>query len=200
MTDTWHLMSLHCLYPTSLSNKYDQDEHRIVPLKTLAGMISAQLLQLAEKEEEREQMKRKRISTHAHWSSTDEMDDSQEGEESQDTQDSFDMTVNTQNEHEEDKIVYFTGAGKRIGKCVVIETHMDGNGNEHTLAKFPIVQTGLKQKKRTMVQPCDTCGRESTMFCVDCGIPYCFSKGIRGHGRTCFQQHIPTRMSNRQKS
>jgi len=97
-------------------------------------------------------------------------------------------------EDEDDKygVLYVSPLGRRFEGCTIIDQFQDGNGNVHRMAKFPVVQTGKNMKKRARVQPCKDCGRETTVFCVECNKPFCHSYGNHGHGRTCFHQHIPT--------
>ena len=97
-------------------------------------------------------------------------------------------------------ITYVSPLGRRFEGCTLIQTIVDGNGNSHAMAKFPVIQTGRSMKKRARVQPCAECGKETTLFCVDCNKPFCHSFGSHGHGRKCFHDHIPTRSSDRLSS
>ena len=59
-------------------------------------------------------------------------------------------------------------------QCTPVQTVLDGNGMEHTLERFPVVMTGSKKKRRARVQSCFICGRQSTMFCVQCKKLFCY--------------------------
>ena len=87
---------------------------------------------------------------------------------------------------------YKTNTGVCINNCKPIDVIMDGI-EAHTLMRFAVVQKGSKQKRRARVQQCSECGKETTMFCNECGVPYCYSRGNNGHGNKCFQRHIPAR-------
>ena len=88
---------------------------------------------------------------------------------------------------------YKTNTGVHINNCKPIDVIMNGNGDAHTLTRFVVIQMGSKQKRRARVQQCRKCGKETTMFCNECGVSYCYSRGNNGHGRKCFQRHIPAR-------
>ena len=159
-----------------------------MPLRSFAGVLLVELLQMADTEDAKLRLMRKRTLTFEP-----NLDEGEEDEE--------DMDINTVHDTEirEDDVTgpptycYITKHGKRIDNSRRIDTKIDGNGNLHTLVRFPVVQTGKKQKKRALVQKCDSCGKDSTMFCYECGICYCYSKGNSGHGRKCFQHHVPSR-------
>ena len=106
-------------------------------------------------------------------------------------------TAEGEQEEEDNNLTYVMMSGRRIEQCIPIKEFIDGNGMKHTLAKFPVIQTGIKQKKQARVQVCRACSKETTMFCFECGKPLCFSVDGRGHGRLCFQEHIPRRSSGR---
>ena len=97
-----------------------------------------------------------------------------------------------------DEGYYFvTSAGNRIERCKVLTTHKDGNGNMHALCKFLVIQTGKNMKKRSRVQNCKHCSKETTFFCFECQHAYCNCMSDKGHGRKCFIDHFPSRSSTR---
>ena len=185
MTDTWHLLLFHSLFPPHVSQLYNDGQ---MPLRSFAGVLSAELLQMADAEDAKLRMLQKRALS---------FDTSSGEDEEQDMDMDMDIDdgniVNGSVNAVISNYYYMTNNGKRIDNCKRIDTKIDGNGNLHTLARFPVVQTGQKQKRRALVQKCNTCGKDSTMFCFECGICYCHSKGNSGHGRKCFQHHVPSR-------
>ena len=92
---------------------------------------------------------------------------------------------------------FITSVGNRIDKCREVMTCKDGNGCNHSLCKFPVIQTGEKMKKRSKVQNCSICSKETTFFCFQCQKAYCYSFSDKGHGRKCFMDHVPSRTSSR---
>ena len=166
-------MSFHSLFPHSITQQFNHldDDGTVptVPIKSFAGALAAQLLILADMEEkkEKERCERKRLYSILDSASGD-------GDETVSTI-TLPTDINVEKKND-DAISYLLLSGKRINNCMPVKEFLDGNGNLHTLAKFPIIQTGLKQKKRSIVQSCHTCKKESTMFCVQCGQAFCFSE------------------------
>ena len=192
VTDTWHLMTFHSLFPYHICQRYvhifDELSTGMIPIQSFAGALAAQLIKLAQIEGEREIMGRKREYSILNGRSGDEESD-------------ITSTLSSDNSHDVDDVevglVYTMPCGKKIQDCTLIKKFVDYDGKVHTLAKFPVIQTGLKQKKRCRVQQCRVCKKETTMFCFECGKPFCFSENGRGHGRKCFHEHIPSRTSSR---
>ena len=183
VTDTWHLVLFHSLLPVQVSRLYNEGR---VTLRSFAGILSAELLKLADIEDENSRILQKRQLAMSSDNEEDEVVNN--------------GTVVVDMDVDSGEVVtgppsyfYMTKSGRRIDNCKRIDTEIDGNGNSHTLTRFPIVQTGKRQKRRALAQKCDTCGKDTTMFCYECGISYCYSKGNSGHGRKCFQHHIPSR-------
>jgi len=56
------------------------------------------------------------------------------------------------------RLAYTTISDSVIVRCRPVEMYRDGNGLMHTLAKFPVVQTGKKKKRRSRVQSYVVCG------------------------------------------
>ena len=189
VTDTLHLMSFHSLFPQGVCQMYSEN-HGTIPVKSFAGSLAAQLLRMADIEDEEERMRQERSSWNLHLSSSGESEgietvSTEDGDQDKDEMDEQDNSFTD--------ITYSTPAGKCINKCTSIKLFKDGNGGRHTLAKFPVVQTGKNKKKRARVQSCSICSKETTMFCMECGEAFCYSYGGNGHGRKCFQHHVPTR-------
>ena len=167
-----------------------------MPLKSFAGVLAAELLQLADREDEKMRMMQKRRVRMLENSLSEDCDDDQN--ESEDN-DNLDDTNNTDEEIEVSKALdsFKTVSGVTIDGCKPLDVIMDGNGFSHTVTRFPVIQTGLRQKKRARVQACACCKKETTVFCHECGVPYCYSKGNNGHGRKCFHRHVPARRCRR---
>ena len=181
VTDTWHLMSFHSLFPLPILKSYIESKGSI-PIKAFAGALSAQLLKLADIEDEKERTIQKRTVWDLVSSSSE--DDDANLQKSSDEEENYNDDINN-------NLQYITNAGRVIKGCKPVKRFVDGNENIHTLAKFPIVQTGKNMKKRARVQSCKTFGKETTMFCVECGAAYCYSDNGNGHGRKCFCDHLP---------
>lgn len=198
VTDSKYLMCLHNLFPLSLRKRYADNggDARSIPLKTYAGTLSAQLLKRAEIEDEKERMSRKRMHSQLEtsvssvsWSS--DTTETFVGQSVDDDSSSDGCKVPTS------EVTYVSSLGRKFEKCIVLDKFVDGNGQVHHLAKFPVAVSGKNKKRRTKVQPCNACGKECTMFCVQCNKPFCHSFGSHGHGRRCFDGHIPKRSSTR---
>ena len=189
VTDSKHLMVLHRLFPLSVRKRFATigGDDRSIPLKSYAGTLAAQLLHRADIVEEEERMDRRKRTILG----SDVLSSDVETESIDDT-----------SSHEEDVmgITFVSALGRRFEGCTKIRAFTDGNGSNHTIAKFPIIQTGQAMKRRARVQPCWECGKETTLFCVECKKPFCHSFGSHGHGRKCFQDHIPTRSCDRLSS
>ena len=188
VTDTWHLMHWHRLFPFAVMQRFNfaEDGNRNMPIRTFAGSLAAQLLKKAKVLEEEQSLLTKRkvecISSDGESYEEDEME------------------INTNESIEEannNGLTYITNGGTELKGCKVVSTFKDGNGSIHTLCKFPVVQTGKKMKRRCRVQPCDVCCKETTYFCFECKKSFCYCEKDRGHGRKCFRHHVPTRTSSR---
>ena len=184
VTDTWQLMKHHRLFPFGLKQQYREHDDGDVPIRTMAGHLAAQLLKKASMMENAT-VSRKRV-----MSLTDNSDSEEGG---------VDANESIYEVNDKDGLTYTTKAGKHIDGCKVISTFKDGNGQLHTLCKFPVVQTGKRLKKRARVQNCSTCSKESTFFCFECEKAFCYSEdnNTKGHGRRCFKHHVPSRSSSR---
>ena len=184
-------MNFHSLFPHHVCQQYNYaEEGGTIPMKPFAGALAAQLLKTADYEEEKERMRFKRSAK------VQEVIELSLSEETASTltlpsNSSVDETIEDKNK------VYKTLSGKRVENCIPLQDFVDSNGAIHTLAKFPVIQTGIKQKKRSMVQSCTICNKETTMFCINCWFAFCYSENNHGHGRKCFQRHVPRRSSGR---
>ena len=149
-------------------------------MKSYAGTLAAQLLKRADIVDEEERMVAKQTILELESTSSSEADS-----------ESIDDTT-----LDEDDVIkgvtYVSPLGRRFEGCTIIQAITDGNGNNHSMAKFPVVQTGQNMKKRARVQPCADCSKETTLFCVECNKPFCHSFSSHGHKRKCFYDHIPT--------
>ena len=191
VTDSKYLMTLHNLFPLSVRKRCADagGDAWSIPLKSYAGTLAAQLLKRAELEEEMERSVNKRLHSQLDrsWSS--------------DTTETFTKSLYAESSEDSmppiQEITFVSHLGRKFEGCIVLDKFTDGNGDIHRLAKFPIAVSGKKMKRRSRVQPCSVCGKETTMFCVDCNKPFCHSLGDNGHGRECFRQHIPTRSCSR---
>jgi len=187
VTDTWNLLMFHSLIPLHVSQLYNDGR---MPLRSFAGVLSAELLKLADIEGKKLRLTQLRMQ-HS-WMDMSSSDD----DNNEDEHDNVDMEADEDGDGlatPPPTYTYVNKHGKRINGCMLVDTFMDGNGRVHSLTRFPIVVTGKKQKRRAMVQRCDACGKDTTMFCNECGLPYCYSSGNSGHGRKCFQHHVPSR-------
>ena len=191
VTDTWLLMHFHRLFPFTVRQQYSDSADRMVPIKAFVGYLSAQLMKKADVLDEQERMKMKRVSKQLVMMSSEDSDMS-------------DMTTVTETTDDKDKLedfrfAYTRPSGHVIVGCSPVEIYRDGNGMTHTLAKFPVVQTGKRKKKRSRVQSCIECGKETTYFCYECKTVFCYvsPSNPHGHGRKCFCNHIPTCTSSR---
>ena len=95
--------------------------------------------------------------------------------------------------------IYNNGKHRPIHGCIKVDEFQDGNGGWHTLASFPVVSSGRNKKKRRRTQACNTCGKQTTWFCIECNKLY-FKQGLKkskDHGRTCYTKHICNWFSNR---
>lgn len=186
VTDTLNLMHYHRLLPLSVRKRYEHydSDTKKIPVKAFAGYLSAQLLQMADKVAREEEMKIKEW-IHA---PDDSCDDST-------------STDNNKQRHDEtmETLIYDDGTHRPIEGCEIITIEKDGNGKKHSLARFPVVTTGRSKKKRRRTQPCHECSKATTWFCVQCNKPYCkrVMTKTKDHGRNCFHDHIPNRMSFR---
>ena len=193
VTDSWNLIVFHSLFHPRVQHIYANGN---MPLKSFAGILAAELLQLAEREDEKSRMAQKRNLRMIESSLNEPTDDSSDVS---DVIEEFEDNNNTEKEQEGSSLIYSfeTASGATIDGCKPVDVIMDGYGKAHTVTRFPIVQTGLKQKKRARVQACACCKKETRIFCHECGVAYCYSKGNDGHGRKCFQRHIPSRTCRR---
>ena len=189
VTDTWQLMGHHRLFPFSVSQRFHESEHRNVPIKAMAGNLAAQLFNKAKMMEEEEgalkpsSLKRKRVE---------QINDDTFTEDDNDVESEY-----HDDDEDEKRYTFTTNAGKVIEGCRELISYKDGNDNKHTLCKFPVVQTGNNKKKRSRVQSCDSCGKETTYFCFECQKGFCYCSSNKGHGRKCFIEHVPPRSSAR---
>ena len=193
VTDTWHLMHLHNLFPFPIMQRYNftEDGKRCMPIRAFAGNLTAQLLNKAKEIEEEERTgHKKRKFDNAFLDGSDVQDDA-------DIDINDNESIENTNDAKCDGLSFITNGGNEVKGCKVISTYKDGNGNLHTLCKFPVVQTGERKKKRSRVQPCKTCSKESMYFCFECMKSFCYCEKGKGHGRRCFIKHVPTRTSSR---
>ena len=188
VTDTWQLMCHHRLFPLAVSQRFQESEHRNVPIKTMAGNLAAQLFRKADMMEEEEAAAAKSHMNKKRRTEDDVLTD----EENDDKCDYEPMDSDN-----EKGLTFTTIAGKEIEGCRHVITYTDGNGCNHALCKFPVVQTGKNKKKRSRVQSCYTCGKETTYFCYECQKGFCYCLSDKGHGRKCFTNHVPSRTSAR---
>ena len=59
VTDSWLLMNHHNLFPLSVRNRYTSSDDRKIPIKSYAGMLSGQLIQMAEDMESIEKLRKR---------------------------------------------------------------------------------------------------------------------------------------------
>ena len=188
VTDTANLMHFHDLFPSSVRRRCeDTGDNRSVPLRSYAGNLASQMLKKADMIEEEARTTMARAISRM---------DSTSSEDTTVTDDS--TQIQHENETIDNDITYISASGREYHGCLLIDTILDGKGCEHRLGKFPVIESGLKQKKRrARVQQCYLCGKETTMFCIDCNAAYCYSDNFHGHGRKCFQRHLPRRNNRR---
>ena len=175
VTDTWQLMNHHRLFPHHVAQRYNVSDSRTVPVKAFAGSLAAQLFKRVDMMEDRNSDLRKRT--------IDDVDVSFSDNEEED--DGNDIVSGSSVEGTSDgEYSFMTSVGYRIDKCREVMTVKDGNDNNHLLCKFPVIQTGTgkKMKKRSNVQNCSICAKQTTFFCFHCQKPYCYSLSDKGHG------------------
>ena len=158
-----------------------------MPIKTMAGNLAAQLFRKADMMEEEEAAALKSPMKKIRFD-----DDVLTDEENDDKCDYEPMDSDN-----EKGLTFTTIAGKEIEGCKHVITYTDGNGCNHALCKFPVVQTGKNKKKRSRVQSCYTWRKETTYFCYECQKGFCYCLSDKGHGRKCFTNHVPSRTSAR---
>lgn len=171
VTDTWQLMNFHKLFPFPIMQRYNENEHRNVPIKAFAGNLSAQLLRKATEMEEAAAELRKRKYYDSFPSEDSETGDITTSE-----------SIEEINNDEGDGLAFLTNGGRLIEGCKVVNSFKDGNGGIHTLCKFPVIQTGKNMKKRSRVHACESCSKETAYFCYECKNAFCYCKKGSGHG------------------
>ena len=193
VTDTWQLMRHHRLFELGFKNQFKENDNKDVPIKALAGQLAAQLLKRANKIEDELVESRKKRGRFVDGS------DEEEGEGIDQDGIEESESIDEVNDKEGHGLTFETKIGRKIKGCKLITTYKDGNGNLHTLCKFPVIQTGRNMKKRSRIQSCKTCGKESTFFCFECQKAFCYCEddNAKGHGRRCFKHHVPSRTSSR---
>ena len=162
-------------------------------MKAFAGILSGQLLHMAEEIENAERHRFARLKRKSR--NGNEFSDSDTSDTESNTEEE-DGNVNTSDDEiNEQYAKYDDGRGKVIKYCPRVRDFTDGNGVVHILAKFPVV-IGKNNRRRGMVKQCHTCKRLTTCFCVRCMKPLCYSM-INKHSRGCFANHIPNRSCER---
>jgi len=186
VTDTWMLMHHHDLYPLHVKNRYTNSEQKKVPMKPFAGMLSGQLLYMAEELENAERVRLARLKRRTQIENEFSNSDSEMNTEDEDGHgNALDDEMNNK------YAMYDDGRGKVVKYCTRVRDFTDGNGNVHGLAKYPVM-IGKNNRRRGMVKQCHTCKKLTTCFCVKCMKPLCYSI-INKHSRRCFADHIPNR-------
>ena len=185
-------MRHHRLFELGFKNRFKDSDDKEVPIKQLAGQLAAQLLKKASMIENEEADSRKRRIQYVATSDDEEGGIDEDGTETNDS-------INEVEDKKGHGLTFTTKIGRKIKGCKLITTYKDGNGKLHTLCKFPVIQTGKNMKKRSRVQNCSACGKESTFFCLECQKAYCYCEddNSNGHGRRCFKHHVPSRTSSR---
>ena len=67
-----------------------------------------------------------------------------------------DININEMQHQQFNSLKYDDGRGKVINNCTFIKDYIDGNGNNHRLAKFPVI-IGKNGRRRSMIKLCDCC-------------------------------------------
>ena len=204
VTDVWHLMNHEMMLPLRVRQKFGCEEDRVIPFRSFAGVVSGQLLKMADvleakaELEAREKRKREVAALYAAAMSAVDVAAAVRPVPPIVVPVGHDGDANADAE-------YFTfddGGFKPIGLCIPVRDYIDVNGDTHTMAKFPVVESRDKKRRRTMVKNCDMCGKAATVFCHQCQKPFCCSlcPNSTGHGRKCFHNHLPNRSSTRNSS
>ena len=186
VTDAWMLMHHHNLYDIDVKNRYTTCEQRKVPIKPFAGMLSGQLLHMATQLEVAEDARLKRTRNDFDNANDSSFDTDEEG---------IDDATNNDQDYNNQYVTFDDGKGRILKYCTIVRDVTDGNGNNHQIAKFPVM-IGKNNRRRGMVKQCQVCKKLTTCFCVKCMTPFCHSITNK-HSRGCFIDHIPGRTSSR---